>query len=252
MVAFGGAAPLHATRLAEKLGIARVVVPADAGVGSAVGFLRAPAAYELVHSRFMRLDRFDLKQANDLLTGMSREATGLARAAAGDRKLTETRTAFMRYAGQGHEIAVPLPVRALVDKDIARMRETFEAGYRQLFSRHIPGAAIEILSWAVLVTTDTARPPKLGKPKPKAGPKPIGSRPVFDAKAGKTVKVPMYDRLSMASGARIAGPAIIVEAGTSTYVTAAFDAEIDAGLGLVLTARKAARSARKTTAKKGK
>lgn len=252
MVAFGGAAPLHATRLAEKLGIARVVVPADAGVGSAVGFLRAPAAYELVHSRFMRLDRFDLKQANDLLTGMSREATGLARAAAGDRKLTETRTAFMRYAGQGHEIAVPLPVRALVDKDIARMRETFEAGYRQLFSRHIPGAAIEILSWAVLVTTDTARPPKLGKPKPKAGPKPIGSRPVFDAKAGKTVQVPMYDRLSMAPGARIAGPAIILEAGTSTYVTAAFDAEIDAGLGLVLTARKAAKSARKTTAKKGK
>jgi N-methylhydantoinase A len=252
MVAFGGAAPLHATRLAEKLGIARVVVPADAGVGSAVGFLRAPAAYELVHSRFMRLDRFDLKQANDLLTGMSREATGLARAAAGDRKLTETRTAFMRYAGQGHEIAVPLPVRALVDKDIARMRETFEAGYRQLFARHIPGAAIEILSWAVLVTTDTARPPKLGKPKPKAGPKPIGSRPVFDAKAGKTVQVPMYDRLSMAPGARIAGPAIILEAGTSTYVTAAFDAEIDAGLGLVLTARKAAKSARKTTAKKGK
>lgn len=252
MVAFGGAAPLHAARLAEKLGIARVVVPADAGVGSAVGFLRAPAAYELVHSRFMRLDRFDLKQANDLLTGMSREATGLARAAAGNRKLTETRTAFMRYAGQGHEIAVPLPVRALVDKDIVRMRQTFEAGYRRLFARHIPGAAIEILSWAVLVTTDTARPPKLGKPKPKPGPKPIGSRPVFDAKAGKTVKVPMYDRLSMVPGTRIAGPAIIVEAGTSTYVTATFDAEIDAGLGLVLTARKAAKSARKTTAKTGK
>ncbi len=255
MVAFGGAAPLHAARLAEKLGISRVVVPADAGVGSAVGFLRAPAAYELVHSKFMRLDKFDLKEANRLLSSMSSEASVLARAAAGNRKLTETRTAFMRYAGQGHEIAVALPVRALVEKDVARMRETFETGYRQLFSRHIPGAAIEILSWAILVTTDTARPALLAKPKAKAGPKPIGTRPVFDAKSGKMAKVPMYDRLAMAPGARIEGPAIIVEAGTSTFVTAAFDASIDSGLGLVLTARKAAtksKPATKTAAKKGK
>jgi N-methylhydantoinase A len=251
MVAFGGAAPLHAARLAEKLGIARVVVPADAGVGSAVGFLRAPAAYELVHSKFMRLDKFDIDEANRLLSGMSAEATGLARAAAGSRKLTETRTAFMRYAGQGHEIAVALPNRALAAKDIAMMREHFETGYRQLFARHIPGAAIEILSWAVLVTTDTARPDRLAKPKAKAGPKPIGTRPVFDAKAGKTVKVPMYDRLAMTPGARIEGPAIVVEAGTSTFVTAAFDASIDAGYGLVLTARRAGKPATKSAEKKG-
>jgi N-methylhydantoinase A len=239
MVAFGGAAPLHAARLAEKLGIKRVIVPADAGVGSAVGFLCAPAAYELVHSRFMRLDRFELKEANDLLGLMSREATDLAKAAAGRRRLAETRTAFMRYAGQGHEIAVPLPARALAEKDIAAMRERFEAGYRHLFARHIPGATIEILSWAVLVTTDAANPRRLSKPRGKAArvgaPRPIGTRPVFDAKSGRTVKVPMYDRLAMAPGARVKGPAIVVEAGTSTLVSAAFDAEIDAGLGLVLT-----------------
>ena len=59
LIAFGGAAPLHAARLAEKLGIDRIVIPPDAGVGSAVGFLRAPVAYEVVRSRYMRLDRFD-------------------------------------------------------------------------------------------------------------------------------------------------------------------------------------------------
>jgi len=239
MVAFGGAAPLHAARLAEKLGIRRVIVPADAGVGSAVGFLCAPAAYELVQSRFMPLDRFELRQANRLLAAMSREATGLASAAAGGRKLAETRTAFMRYAGQGHEIAVPLPARALGENDIAAMRERFEAGYRQLFARHIPGAAIEILSWAVLVSTDQAMPRRLGKPRGKAAPKPIGTRPVFDAKSGRAVKMPMYDRHAMPPGTRVKGPALIVEAGTSTLVSAAFDAEVDAGLGLVLAARKA-------------
>ncbi|HWE16837.1 MAG TPA: hydantoinase/oxoprolinase family protein [Hyphomicrobiaceae bacterium] len=235
MVAFGGAAPLHAARLAEKLGIARVIVPADAGVGSAVGFLCAPAAYELVHSWFVRLDRFELKEANRLLAAMSREATSLARTAAGGRKLAETRTAFMRYAGQGHEIAVALPALALAEKDIAAMRELFEAGYRRLFARHIPGAAIEILSWAVLVSTDAAKPRRLANPRRKAAPKPIGTRPVFHGKSGRVVKVPIYDRLAMAPGAGVKGPALIVEAGTSTLVSAAFNAEIDAGLGLVLT-----------------
>ncbi len=250
MVAFGGAAPLHAARLAEKLGIGRVIVPADAGVGSAVGFLCAPAAYELVHSRFMRLDRFDLEEANRLLADMSGEATDLAKAAAGSRRLAETRTAFMRYSGQGHEIAVPLPARALAEADMAALRERFEAGYRQLFARHIPGAAIEILSWAVLVTTDAAQPPRLGKPCATEAPKPIGTRPVFDARSGKPVDVPMYDRLAMAPGARIKGPALIVEAGTSTLVGATFDAEVDAGLGLVLTARNTASSTAAPAAKR--
>ena len=166
---------------------------------------------------------------------MSREATSLARTAAGGRKLAETRTALMRYAGQGHEIAVALPALALAEKDIAAMRELFEAGYRRLFARHIPGAAIEILSWAVLVSTDAAKPRRLANPRRKAAPKPIGTRPVFDGKSGRVVKVPIYDRLAMAPGAGVKGPALIVEAGTSTLVSAAFNAEIDAGLGLVLT-----------------
>ena len=106
LIAFGGAAPLHAARLAEKLAIGRVIVPAGAGVGSAIGFLRAPAAYETVRSRYMRLDRFDAAAVNALLDAMSAEATALARSAAGERPLTEARSAFMRYTGQGHEIAV--------------------------------------------------------------------------------------------------------------------------------------------------
>jgi N-methylhydantoinase A len=153
--------------------------------------------------------------------------------------LTETRTAFMRYAGQGHEIAVALPMRPLAETDIAPIRGRFEAAYRRLFARHIPGAAIEILSWAVLATTDAAKRPRLARPRGRAAPGPIGTRPVFDARSGRAVKVPMYDRLALAPGARVKGPAIIVEAGTSTLVSAAFDAAVDAGLALVLTARRA-------------
>ncbi len=246
MVAFGGAAPLHAARLAEKLGVSRIIVPADAGVGSAIGFLLAPAAYELVQSRFMRLDRFDAGAASAMLASMSAEALALARAAAGGGAVTHTRTAFMRYAGQGHEIAVPLPPRALKAADAKALRAAFEAGYRKLFNRHIPGAVIEIMSWAVAASTKTAAPARLKRPRPRPAPKASGSRIITDPVSGKTMKAAVHDRAGLAPGMVIAGPAVIVEAGTSTLVTAGFDAEIDAGQALVLTARRKADVGRKT------
>ena len=113
LIAFGGAAPLHAARVAEKLGLARVLVPPNAGVGSAVGFLVAPISYELVKSRHMRLDNFDSAGASALLAEMSRDARALVEPGARGAPVTERRIAYMRYVGQGHEITVPLPVRDL-------------------------------------------------------------------------------------------------------------------------------------------
>lgn len=237
LVAFGGAAPLHASRLAEKLGVKRVIVPSGAGVGSAIGFLEAPAAFELVRSLYMRLDRFDVESANTLLESMSSEASALAREAAGDSELRDQRRAFMRYAGQGHEIPVELPGRPLAATDPAALRQAFEAEYDRLFARHIPGAAIEIMSWVVSVSSAEALPPRLDKPAPQAQPRPAGTRNVFDARLGKRIDVPVIERDHLQPGARIPGPALIVEDGTSTYVSESFDAAVDAGRALVLTAK---------------
>ena len=176
LVAFGGAAPLHAARLAEKLGLDRVLVPSNAGVGSAVGFLRAPIAYEIVRSALQRLDQFDAAAANALLAAMRAEAEPIVRRGAGDAPLTETRSAFMRYRGQGHEIAVPLPTRAYRDDDAAMLRAAFEEAYRRLYSRIIPGVEVEILSWVLLSRAPVAernrrrhcRPPNPIRPNPRA------------------------------------------------------------------------------------
>ena len=109
LIAFGGAAPLHAARLAGKLGIERVVIPPDAGVGSAHGFLDAPIAYEVVRTLLVRLDALDQTAIDTMFAEMREEAEDVVRLGAPTGELQETRTAYMRYRGQGHEIAVPFP-----------------------------------------------------------------------------------------------------------------------------------------------
>ncbi len=237
LIAFGGAAPLHACRLAEKLGIGRILIPADAGVGSAVGFLRAPAAYEIVRSRHMRLDRFDAALATSVMGEIGAEAAGLARSAAIGAALEEKRAAFMRYAGQGHEIAVTLPNRAFTGADAESLRATFETEYRRLFARHIPGAVIEIMSWTVLMTTSAEAPPRLPSAPTTGSADAIGTRQLYDARTKAWSTVPVIDRSTLRSGMTFKGPAVVIEDGTTTVVTARFNGQVDAGHALVLTAK---------------
>jgi N-methylhydantoinase A len=227
LIAFGGAAPLHAARVAEKLGIARVLIPANAGVGSAVGLLRAPVAYEIVRGRLIRLGSFDPAAVNALLAEMRAEAEAIVRRGAPSAELTEQRSAFMRYRGQGHEIAVTLPVRDFTASDRASIRELFEAAYRRLYSRAIPGVEIEILSWVVSVSAPAEG--RLAEPavEQEAEAKPRSRRPVFDPGAGEFREVPIYWRADLAPGTRVAGPAVIAEDETSTVVSPRFDARID-------------------------
>jgi N-methylhydantoinase A len=237
LVAFGGAAPLHLSRLAEKLGISRIIVPPDAGVGSAVGFLAAPAAYELVRSRYMLLSKFDAEAADALLAAMEKETLSHATAAAGDRPVSVRKSAFMRYAGQGHEIPVALPDRKLGPGDARTFRTDFEREYTRLFARHIPNAEIEIMSWVVLATTEKEAATRLAAAEAKQAPAPSDERSVFDARLSRRITVPVYERGQLGPGTTLKGPALIVEDGTSTYVSPRFDVSMDAGGALVLTAK---------------
>jgi N-methylhydantoinase A len=238
LVAFGGAAPLHAARLAEKLGLDRVLVPSYAGVGSAVGFLRAPIAYEIVRSSLQRLDQFDAAAANALYAAMRGEAEPIVRRGAGAAPLTETRSAFMRYRGQGHEIAVPLPTRNYHDDDAALLRAAFEDEYRRLYSRVIPGVEVEILSWVLLLSAPVPTEATGPRPAPEPHtPQPARSRPVLDPETGEFIEVAIHERRDLLPGAAIPGPAIIVEDETSTVVSRFFDARVDAFGYIELTRR---------------
>ena len=227
LIAFGGAAPLHAARVAEKLGIGHVLVPANAGVGSAIGLLRAPVAYEVVRGRLIRLSAFDASAANRLFSEMRLEAEAIVRRGAPDAGLTERRSAFMRYRGQGHEIGVQLPVREFSAADKATLTQLFETAYRRLYSRPIPGIEIEILSWVLTLSAPSEGELAKSAATKSHKPKPDGHRPVFDPGTGEFLEVPIFWRPDLEPGAELTGPAVIAEDETSTVISPLFGARID-------------------------
>jgi N-methylhydantoinase A len=169
---------------------------------------------------------------------MRAEAEAIVRRGEPNAPLIETRSAFMRYRGQGHEIAVSFPVRKYRSEDATALMQAFETAYRRLYSRVIPGVEIEVLSWVLL----------LSGPVPEAGasaaeapvpftPQPVRRRGVFDADAADFVEVAIYERPSLRPGAVVKGPAVIVEDETSTVVSRQFDARIDAFGYIELTRR---------------
>lgn len=225
MIAFGGAAPLHAARLCEKLGIDRCLVPAGAGVGSAIGFLKAPFGYEALASKVVRLGAFDVEAVNTMLAELKATAEGFVRAGTSGRVLCEI-TAFMRYVGQGWEIPVPLPDRPFTKADVAALQDSFRDAYACFFGRAIgglDGLGIEIVTWSVKAQDERTLPKRhevtFGRTTAEAGTR----RLVFDPATGAALPTAIVERAALQPGARVSGPAVVVERETSTVVTSPFD-----------------------------
>jgi len=230
VIAFGGGGPVHGYRVCEKIGVKRMLVPSGAGVGSAIGFLRAPVAYEVVKSLYQRFGSFDLAAVNGLLSSMSAEATKVVSEGAFGAPVEEARIAYMRYVGQGHEIAVHLPPRALTASDVAAIRADYDAEYTRFYDRPVPGSDVEILSFAVTVRTVEAHVEPAAPVADAPAPKPIRTQMVRDTATGEVTEWPVYDRDHMSPGATIHGPAIVAEAETSTLIGPSWNCRMD-GLG---------------------
>ncbi len=234
MIAFGGGGPVHGYRIAEKIGIDRIVVPVGAGVGSAIGFLRAPVAYEVVRSLYQKLSAFDVAAVNALLAAMSAEARGIVARGRLGRSVTERRTAFMRYAGQGHEIAVTLPDGALGAGSVATMRAAYDAEYARVYDRPVPASDVEVLSYAVLVTTAPETPDDTPPALQSVTVNASAWRDVRDTATGLVERWVLFDRIGLPAGADISGPAIIAESETSTLVGPGWRARVTGSADLLL------------------
>jgi N-methylhydantoinase A len=205
-----------------------VLIPSGAGVGSAFGFLRAPVAYEVARSRYVRLDAgFDPDFVNALFDEMRQEAEAVVRAGAPDATLVETRAADMRYSGQGHEISVSLPLGRFDASLKPRLVKSYERDYAAAFGRTIPGLDVEIMNWTLRLAA-TAAPLPPCPPAPAQGqPKPRQMRPVFAADELVLQDAPIYYRDDLQIGDAMPGPAVITEIETTTIVPRGFLARID-------------------------
>ena len=240
LIAFGGAAPLHACQLADKLAIGRIVVPRDAGVGSAVGFLRAPIAYEVVRTLYQCTDDFDSGVVNRLYEEMEDEATRYVRFGAGDAaRLEVRRQAYMRYRGQGHEIVVDIPPGRFGSDSGGVLQSLLDRAYRRAFGRDIGAIAdAEVVAWCTTVRADPH--PDLAAGVSGAGESRESApeeRPIFDPASRSVLEFRVCRRDSLAPGQRVNGPAVIAEDETATVVAPRFDARILPGGEIELTSR---------------
>jgi len=232
MIAFGGAGPLHAANLAKKLGIARVVIPADAGVGSAVGFLRAPLAFEVLRSKPMRLMAYDAQAIGELIAAMTEEAGSVVRRAAAGVAPAREVAAFMRYVGQGHEVEIVLPAATPMPPPRETLLALFEAVYEAMFARRLSGQAIEILSWRVRVAVPAAE--HALPPRAVSAASPPRQAPVWLDGDDGARNAAIHERRDLGPGAAIVGPAIIVDEGTTILVPPGAFAEVSSGGHIVI------------------
>ncbi|MBI4457222.1 MAG: hydantoinase/oxoprolinase family protein [Acidobacteria bacterium] len=235
LFAFGGAGPVHGYRVAEVLHLPALISPLGAGVGSTFGLLVAPLAFDFVRSAYSRLDSLDWGFANALLQEMARqgrmvlENSGLAAS-----EISYRRSADMRYAGQGHEVSVPIPNRILDERDIPPLTAAFEQIYRELYARAGPDVPLEVINWRVVASGPQPEmhfrptPARTGETAKK------GSRLVYFPEYGSFVETPVYDRYVLRSGMSLRGPAIIEERESSLIIGARGQARVDEYLNVIV------------------
>lgn len=212
MVAFGGAGPLHADRVARKLGVRRLIIPPAAGVFSALGFLAAPLAFETSRTRVMRLSETKAEELRALFAELEGEAEAVVKAAA-DAPVKFGRVLDMAYVGQGHTLRVP--IAELVPDAIAA---TFAAAYARAYGYAYDDLEAQIVTLRVTATSDQPTAP-ISQVRAKAG---AGmatdgdTRLAYCPKAGAMIehRVLDFDDLD----GNICGPAILEQAGSTIRI----------------------------------
>lgn len=218
MIAFGGAAPLHAARLCEKLGVDRCLVPQGAGVGSAIGFLRAPFSFEANRSVFTAMTEFDPDAVKALFAEMEDEATGFVRDCDPAAEIMTDHKVYMRYRGQGWEIPVPLSAEEAANPNAATFLKRFGDDYTTLFGRTVEGLAVEITVWSVNARTVTDAAEKVGTVTAETEATTLAHRTLFDPAEGAEAEARVIARADMTNGHAAAGPALVTEDETTVVV----------------------------------
>ena len=214
IVAFGGAGPVHAYGLAKKLGAPRLLVPPNAGVGSAMGFFTAPRAFDLLRSHKISLTDAALDEIEHIFQGLEADSAKILKKEAGDETLLFERSLDMRFVGQGSEINVPLPAGDFTRLEKAKVRRLFDEAYEKLYGRTYPDSEVEFINFKVRASLPERLlqlPTLEVREKPSLEAAVRGRRQAYSPLAREFIPYTVYDRYQLFPGARFSGPAIIEE-----------------------------------------
>jgi N-methylhydantoinase A len=237
LVAFGGAGPLHAARLAAELEIGRVLVPRNPGILCATGLLLADLRADFAATRLLPLAPAVLAEVAAIVAGLRRQCErwfdeeGIAAAA---RRVALT--VDMRYAGQNYELSVPLPAGDIGATALEALAEGFAAAHRRLYGFTADEEPIQLVTFRAEATGCV--PKAELRPLPDTGPDPsralLGRRDVWLREAAGFVSCPLYDRDRLRPGNRIDGPAVVEQMDATTFLPPGTVATVDPYLSLVM------------------
>jgi len=227
LLAYGGAGPIHAAKLAEELQIPKVVVPYSPGTFSALGLLLSDVKYDFVYSNLQSQDQINCEKLNEIYINLERRGIKELR---GERIPVEDRllirTCDMRYFGQAFELNVPVPPGNLNEKDIENIIKKFHEMHQERYG-HAMKEPVEFVNYRVSAIGQLKKfnfkeeqkwETNLNELENNTG------KVVFD---GKEYNVPIFDRSQLKVGSSINGPAIIGEMGATTVIYPGQKANID-------------------------
>jgi N-methylhydantoinase A/oxoprolinase/acetone carboxylase beta subunit len=230
MVAFGGAGPVHAYGVAESLKLSRIVYPSSAGIASAIGLLIAPIAFDLMRTLKVRLDEAQPEALQQVIDELEAEGKRLlGEAGVPEEAATFTRSADMRYKGQGYEIEVSFPDGDLAGDSRAAIQHEFDTAYQKLYGRLTPHVPVEFVTLRVVASGP--RPEFPLQPRVASGDGAHvalkGTRKAWFSNAGGFLECAVYDRYTLPAGSEFLGPAIVEERESTAVIGAGARCQID-------------------------
>jgi len=241
LVAFGGSGPVHGCRLAQALGVPRVIMPAAAGVTAAIGLLAAEVRFDVARTYVRRLDAVDVGFVSEMYDDMVRQAAEVVRESVVDGDIVVARSADARYVGQGYELTVPVPAGVLDAAALAGVRRSFDEIYAARYGYANPSEPVEIVTWKLSATGQTS-PVRLRRARHdseatnEASARKPDRRAWFPETDGWT-DTPVYDRYRLAPGHRLGGPAIVEERESTTVLPPGVMATVDDYASLIVSVR---------------
>ena len=239
LVAFGGSGPVHGCRLAQALGIPRIVLPASAGVTAAIGLLAAEVRFDVARTYVRRLDAVDGAALDAMYDEMSAQAIAVVQESAVAGDVMVARSADARYVGQGYEVTVPIPRGRLDAAALARVQASFHEVYAARYGYANPAEPVEVVTWKLSAVGGSPRIALAKSGASSADVRRKATRRAYFPEARGYTDTPVYDRYELAAGTSLTGPAIVEERESTTVLPPGVTATVDEYANLIAETRPA-------------